>query len=174
MENKEDLLKKLNSCEPDLLAEAIAEIKKNGDISIVSSLLDILASKPDNYTTAALISLLADIKENDIKEVITRRIKANPDTEQKSLLIRICWESSLDYSDYLDLFADIMLHDDFNVAFEASTAIENMLHNITQEKRCQLIKTLSAFKNPDEKRKFLIDELLNSISLTEEEEKTEG
>lgn len=172
MENKEDILKKINSNEPDLLAEAISEIKENGDISIVSSLLDLMSRQSDAHTTTLLVNLLADIRDNSVKEIIIKRIKATTNIETKALFIRICWESSLDYSDYLDLFVQIMLLDNFAVAFEASTAIENMLHQVKAEKISTLIETLKAIPHTDEQRKFLADNLLQAIS--SEDEESEG
>ena len=65
MENKEELLKQLNSDNPELFAEAAEKIKNEGDLSIVPALFDLLASGKEHHTTTEIVNLLADIKTAD-------------------------------------------------------------------------------------------------------------
>ena len=43
MENTDDILKKINSNNPELLAEAVKDIKENGDLNIAETLLSTLS-----------------------------------------------------------------------------------------------------------------------------------
>lgn len=158
MESKDDILKKLSSNDPELIGEAISNIKENGDISIVPSLLDILESSTDHQITASITNLLADIKESALKEMLTNRIQQTENQDFKAVLLRICWESSLDYSAEADLFLDILLKDSFAPAFEASTAIENMLYSLSEEKR-ESIKQLLQSSDLSEEKRFMVENL---------------
>lgn len=161
MENKEDILKKINSDDIAIRQEAIETIQKEGDLTIVSDLFNLLLSGKNHRETTELINLLADIKENAFKELVINRIRTTHDTTAKSLLLRICWESSLDYSEYAGFFTDILLQDDFIAALEAATVLENLNHWDDAQKQ-QTQQKLRTAKTSDEKQ-FLIDNVLNKL-----------
>lgn len=165
MENQQEIIQKIQSEQPELLTSAIQEIKENGDLSMAKLLLETLPAIQDFHTKTMLLHLLADIKENAFKEIVIQQIKATIHTpEVQTDLLRIVWESSLNYSDYLPLFLDIIQNGEFTVAFEASTIIENMLHQLTSEQLHQLnhfIETFSAEKQ------FLVENIQTEITSCE-------
>lgn len=162
MENKEDVLKKLNSEEAESRQEALSIIKNEGDMTIVPALLDILTKAKDHRTITELVNLLADVKDNTFRQIVIDRIKTTTASLPKSLLLRLCWESSLDFSAYLVLFAELILREDFIVALEASSAIEN-IHNADEEDRKKAIRLLKQGSSSEEKQ-FLIDNALHFLS----------
>lgn len=161
MENKEDILKKLSSEETELRQEALTAVKNQGDITIVPALLDILTTAKDHKITE-LVNLLADIKDNAFPQIVIDRIRTTTETIPKSRLLRLCWESALDFSPYIVLFAELTLQEDFMVALEASTAIEN-IHRIDEEKRKAAIRILKQGSSSEEKQ-FLIDNALHFLT----------
>lgn len=167
MENKDDILKKLNSSDPGLQHEAIAEIKNTGDISIAPALLDTLVSAEDHHFISELTGLLADIKDNQFKTLLAERIRETSSAPQKALLLRICWESALDFSEYTDLFIQILIRDEFIAALEASTILEELSYPDTEkrEKMITLLKNTPA----SEEKQFLIDNILDTIGQQTEE-----
>ena len=64
MEKQQEILLKIQSSDPTQIAEAIQEIKENGDLAIAKIILDTLPTIQDFHTRTTLINLLADIKEN--------------------------------------------------------------------------------------------------------------
>lgn len=167
MENKDELLKKINSNDPEAVAGALAEIKENGDLSVITPLLDILAGQPDTHVVSGIVSLLADIRENSFRDTLTERIRHETNPHVKAILLRIAWESSLDYSASLDLFLDILLHDDFMPAFEASTLIENFVHNLNAEQHRRLHALFESGSIPEDK-KFLTENIIEEMENGEE------
>lgn len=166
MENKEEILKKLTSGETEMQQEAIETIKAEGDLSLVPSLFDLLISGKDHRTTTELVSLLADIKDNAFRQILIDRIKNTTEATPKSLLLRICWESALDFSPYIDFFTELLLQENFIVALEASTVLENMQH-IEASDRKRVLQLLKQGSRSDEKQ-FLIDNVSNTFSLSED------
>lgn len=166
MENKDDILKKIKSDDPQLRAEAWQNIKEEGDITIVPALLQLLLSVTDHQITTELISLLSDIKENAFKELLIGQIRTTTAAGPKSLLLRICWESSLDFSAHAPLLAEIVLNDDFIAALEAATTLENM--TLPPEKQTEILTYLQKETVPEEKQ-FLIDNIVNEWSAKEQE-----
>lgn len=164
MENNEEILKKINSGNPEAIAEAVEAIKENGDLAIAGKLLDTLSQSPDPSTTTIIVNLLADIKDNQFKELLIQKLELSSEKMLKKELLRIIWESSLDYSSYLDSFLSILRDDDFTVAFEASTVIENLVLHLTIEQRTKLTGILKAF--PEDK-KFLTENILDELNYQE-------
>ena len=126
----------------DIVRGAIEQIKQEGDISIVPELLDILLQNQDTNIITNLTALLSDVKESDFKTVLM-------EGSGKANLLRICWESAIDFSEYLDVFVDMLLREDFIAALEASTVIENLHGNIPEEKIHIAIQRLKSESNED-------------------------
>ncbi len=168
MENKEEILSRLNSENPELSAEAVEKIKNEGDLTLIPSLFDLLAASSERRTTTEIVNLLADIKDSGFASLLMERIKATTQPTAKSVLLRICWESSLDFSAYAEDFINILKQDDFTVALEAATALENMEH-IEHSRKTSLLSRLQQIRTTDEKQ-FLIDNILNAWSTEEEHE----
>lgn len=166
MENQNEILKKINSGEQELLQEAIKEIKENGDLSMAEILMDSLTEAGENQHL--LISLLSDIKATDFRELLIKKLNEATDPIQKAHFIRIAWESSLDYSAYWELFLEHLINGEFIVSLEASTALENMFHQLTLSQRAELKKQITV--NPlDEKKKFLAENIFSATDTEEEE-----
>ncbi len=158
MENKQDILKQLASNDMEVVKSAIEQVKQEGDISIAAELLDILQQSQDTAVITNLTALLSDVKDSDFKTILMDKlINATSDTGKANLL-RICWESAIDFSEYLDVFVDMLLNEDFITALEASTVIENLGGKISEEKLVAAIKRLE--NNKDEDKSFLLEDTI--------------
>lgn len=173
MENKDEVLKKISSGDPATVAGAIREIQENGDISIAGSLLDLLEVSGDSRQTTLVVNLLADVKDKDFPALLMKRLQASATPALKKELLRIVWESSLDYSAYLSVFWDLLLNAPFETAFEASTVIENLVSHLTAEQREQLKADIKAANIPAD-RHFFTENILTEIDeVTASEEEAE-
>lgn len=176
MEDKKDIIKKLNSNDVALVKEAIEEIKREGDLTIVPELLELLLHCPNTEIVTPVTTLLSDIKDSNFKQLLIDKLASVTSDVGKSNLLRICWESAIDFSEYLDLFVDILVKDDFISALEASTVIENLSGNMNNDRIRQAINRLNQTSPTDDKA-FLIEDTLHHLEellLAEfEEENTE-
>ena len=158
MENKQDILKQLADSDMEVVKSAIEQIKQEGDISIASELLDILLRSQDTTVITNITSLLSDVKDSDFKTILMDKLINATSESGKANLLRICWESAIDFSEYLDVFVDMLLNEDFITALEASTVIENLGGKIPEEKIHIAIKRLQT--NSDENKNFLLEDTL--------------
>lgn len=168
MENQEEILKKLRSGDGSLLQEAIREIQENGDLTMADILLEGLCQSTEPEREPALIGLLSDIKDSSFRDLLIRKLTDTTNPEQKTLLLRIVWESSLDYSAHWELFATMLEEEDFETSLEASTTLENLAGHLSPEQRNKLKERLQHPAFPADK-KFLAENILEEISLLEEE-----
>ncbi len=124
-QNISDLL----SDDKEVIRNAAERIKNEGDLKIVPALFDILQQPAIPHTTeAAVAEILADIRDTSFIKVLQNAIiesKDNPEFQAK--LVRVCWESSMDFSNLLPLLCDIAIKGNFMAAMEATTAIEEQL-----------------------------------------------
>ena len=72
--------------------------------------------------TQILAFLKTEPKAVDL--LMTAISEAGPVDKKK--LLTACWEADLDCTPYIDMFAKIVMNDDFPIAMEALTSIENM------------------------------------------------
>lgn len=69
-------------------------------------------------------------KEPKAAELLMTAIREAGSADKKKLLTA-CWEADLDCTPNIDMFAEIVMKEDFPVAMEALTSIENMHGTIT-------------------------------------------
>lgn len=69
---------------------------------------------------------LKTLKDKNGLEVLINAIKSAKGEKHKTTLVAACWEAGFDCSEYLSLFADIALSEDFMTCLEAITVIEEM------------------------------------------------
>lgn len=165
MENNKEILAKIHSGDEQQIAEAIQEIQEKGDMNIAEILLQQLGEIKEPRLATIISNLLADIKDNKFKEILTDTLMTTSDAHLKTALLRIVWESPIDYSAYLDIFLKFLQDEDFTVAFEASTVIENMVHNLSEDQIQNLCQTIDQI--PEDKH-FLIENIQEEISQREE------
>ncbi|GHV62805.1 hypothetical protein FACS1894195_4990 [Bacteroidia bacterium] len=153
MENKDLLLQQVVSDDFIVQAHAFEILEKEGDISIVPDLLDIVCQNK-GVRVILLTRFLADIKDTSFRGILIERIKKETSPKVKALLLQIVWASSLDFSEYADLFAHLLVEDDLIVGLEAATIIENLprieesvrkqitklIHNCKREEVCALLE----------------------------------
>ena len=164
MENNSEILSKINSGDTTLISEAIKTVQENGDFTIAEELLNDLVLVHDDHTITIICNLLADIKDSKFREILISRLQKETDPYFKSIYLRIVWESALDYTPFIDIFVQCLYDEDFKVAFEASTVIENMEHNLNKEQHNLLCNALQSF--PAEKH-FLIENIIEEINTEE-------
>ena len=174
-ENKKQAHQKLRSAlqsqDTKIILQALSDLREEGSVSDISILLDLLLNSNDTQILHAVKNILIDIKETHAVGTIISAIENNTYSSIKKELVSVCWESRLNFSDHLNLFVDLLIHEDFIVSFEAFTVIENMSGNITQEEKDrQTQKLKDAISAVDEERKRFLHEAIHMIQNISKEE----
>ena len=159
MENKA-LLEKISSGDDEQIAEALRDFKENGDLQAAGALLDHLRQIKDERLVTTLSNLLADIKDSQFRALLISKLEEAEDERTRSGLLRIVWESALDYSAYLNVFLRLLQDESFLVAFEASTVIENLVHRLSLK---QIDRLREAIRHFPEEKEFLVENIREAI-----------
>lgn len=117
-----------------------------------------------------LIELLCDERYKDGREQVFKFLKKEPKavelliraireaTGDKKRLVAVCWEGNIDCHEYASFFTDIVIKDEFEIALEAFTVLEQ----ITGEVPAEQIKSLTervkaAYSQNDPKAALYMD-----------------
>ncbi len=129
MNQKKPDLKIINdlfSANPEKVIHTINRIKEIGNKDYLPSLFDLLLSNPDTDVKNEIEIILGTIKDKNSVSLFVEALQNEKyKTIQKPLLMA-CWQNGLDYSLYLLVFVDLVIHENWETAFEAFTVIENM------------------------------------------------
>lgn len=152
----------LKSDKEDIILKTIKELRKEAPFA---GALQQLALLYDNATNSKILqqieSFFNDIKETAVREEIIIEIQEEHKPETIRMLVASCWQSRLDYSEYLPLFAKLLLNSNYMTAIECATVISEHCRSLSDDKKSHLRETISAAKSTEYQP--LIDDLINNL-----------
>ena len=116
----------LFSANNDVVIGAINEIKERGNRLYLPLLFELLNSLPEKKVVKEITELLGTIKSKDSVNSFIRAIEDERLKNIRKLLLTACWQNGLDYSTYLPVFVEQIINEDWEIAFEAFTVIDNL------------------------------------------------
>lgn len=154
------LIAKLQSQNKSQIIEALQEIKESGTIALLPYIFDLINENIENEVKQEVYFILSNIHDKNAPQYYIKAIEEKDFGSLKSEVISLCWQSSLDFSPYIETFAQIMLNtEDFQTALEAFTVIENSLNNATLES----LKSCLNFLQNNQSNINLINTLNNQL-----------
>lgn len=164
-EKIDDQIKKnLFSVNTEIVISAIETIRKKGNKLYLPILFDLLNSSPEAEIELEIKNLLGTVKD---KESVNSFIRAIEDERYKSIrksILIACWQNGLDFSTFLPVFVDLVISEEWEVAFEAFTIIDNLEYlpgkgiiEISEDKIHKAIPSAS------EQTKYFLHEILVKI-----------
>jgi hypothetical protein len=155
----------LFSSNPETVISAISSLKESGNRSYLPILFELLSANPETEVKAEILKLLGTIKDKATIPVFIDALQ-----NEKYLLIRkelttICWQNGLDYSTYFEVFTNLVIDEEWDVAFEAFTVLENLEHFPPEEQMKPIkLKIARALKTANEQKQYFLEELLKMTS----------
>lgn len=152
---------KLFSSDTFIVLEALDLLKDKGNKNYMPILFELLLSKPEAEVEKEIIQLLGTIKDKEAVPVFIGALTEDKFKTVRKEILTACWQNGLDFSSGIDIFADIVINDEWEVAFEAFTVIENMEHLPAKDdfKETKL-KIARALKSANEQKVYFLEELL--------------
>jgi hypothetical protein len=158
-----ELTKSLNNPDVLIVAAAIDFLRDaepfEGAIGLLVNHYDVCN---DLNIKLLIAGFLNDLKDTNVKKEIIDSIRNTKNDDTRSMIITSCWQSGIDYSDRIDDFIDFFMTNNFDIAFECLTVIEQSVENIDQKKKKEIVGKIKKkiSKQPSEKT-ALINELIN-------------
>ncbi|MGL5682105.1 MAG: hypothetical protein ACRDDZ_03495 [Marinifilaceae bacterium] len=169
MFDQEALNKAIETKDQASIENILEQLKSEGELSDIPSLFELLKKYVGTDFEYTLVALLSDVRIKGFKDELIKAIENKENIAIKEQLVRLCWEGTFDFSDHIGMFTNILFHDEFPIALEAATVIEESLPNATEEVRNKLLNNLQ-MSHTDPARTFLINDLIAKINNVQDEE----
>jgi hypothetical protein len=157
----EQIKKNLFSAKTEVVISAIEAIQKKGNKLYLPILFDLLNSSPEPEIETEIKNLLGTVKD---KESVNSFLRAIEDDKYKPIrkeLLTACWQNGLDFSTFLPVFIDLIIHEDWETAFEAFTVIDNLEYLPTQEIiKISVDKINKVLPFTNDQNKYFLNEIL--------------
>ncbi|MCX6334123.1 MAG: hypothetical protein NT092_07435 [Bacteroidia bacterium] len=129
-----------------------------GAVSLLASYYDQCSEK---LILRAVEEFFNDLKDQSVRPEMVAEIRKPWKPETISMLVASCWQSGLDYSDYLGDMARTFLKADYATSIECMTVIEGSIQNSTRARKDEIINLImespQAFLN---EKNALVHELI--------------
>jgi len=152
---------KLFSSSTETAVSAVQLLKESGNKDYLPVLFDLLITKPVAELEKEVLNLLATIKDKDSIPVFTDALQNEKYKSIRKVLTTACWQNGMDFSPYMEVFINLIIDEEWEVAFEAFTVIENFDHFPPEEQYQGLkIKMAGALKKVNEQKQYFLEEIL--------------
>ncbi|MEN8228761.1 MAG: hypothetical protein ABFS38_11465, partial [Bacteroidota bacterium] len=129
----------LRSGNRSAILTTLKELRRDGNVSVLPDLFDLLLDQEDEQIINEISSLLSDLKEKDAAAALVEAI-GNPDNAKiLTILVSACWQNGLSYGKYIHTFVEVLIRGEYETAIEAFTVIEEAVGDLEQDERDQLI-----------------------------------
>ena len=163
-----ETIEKLQSPNSELVANTLNQLGESGNSAYIPVLIELLHSTKNSEIKKRISRLLAELKHSDAIPLIIEAIQDKQYVAELQYLVSACWENGMDYSDHLSLFTDLVIENEFLVAFEAYTVVTNMIGKISEEVcQAEVKKIEAALTLVEESKKQLLQEILDFLPALE-------
>ncbi|MDF1672885.1 MAG: hypothetical protein P1U41_05245 [Vicingaceae bacterium] len=121
----QNIIKDLGASEEKKVLTAIKQLRKHGKPEAIRPIAELLKNTTNETVKSEVISLLYDLKEQNVVEEIISAIEDDYFINEKATLISIFWQSSLDGSEHLSSFIKEAIKGDYLICIEVLTVVEN-------------------------------------------------
>ncbi len=133
----------INKRNNNLIIGAVKSLREEEPFEGAIGLLIAVFNESDNRSVRkAIEEFLNDLKDKSLRPEVIAEIRKPWNPETISMLVSSCWQSGLDYSDYIDDIADAFLDGDYATAIECMTVIEASCGNCSREKKDGIIRRI--------------------------------
>ena len=151
--------------DPENYSTVIVAKEEEGTESVkdqITTLIELLSSKDAKEMKHDTLKIL---KEENGLDMLIKAINKAKNASVRQNLVAACWESGLDASKQFSFFVNLALEDEFAVALEALTVIEEMQGpfdtNILQSSIQRVDDALTRFAKED--KGMLMEQLHNAL-----------
>jgi hypothetical protein len=138
-----ELQGKLNAENKKVVSNAIISLRNENPFRGAIGLLASLFDRTNDLIIKDLIrNFLNDIKEPGARMEVVAEIKKFYKPETISMLVSSCWQSGMDYSEFVIDFTNLFITGDYVIALECFTVIEESGQNIPASERSKIISLL--------------------------------
>ena len=146
------------------ISEAILLLREEEPFEgVINLLASFYNGTEDKSLMKTIEEFFNDIKDHSVRPEIIAEIRKPWKANTISMLVSSCWQSGLDYSDYLADIARVFLKSDYSTAVECMTVISESVNNSNRERKDEIIKIIRDNPSSFTHEKLSLTEELISI-----------
>jgi len=126
-------IESFQSANTDKMMKALYEVRNSGSVKILPVLLNFVNNHRDSQVNNEIIRLVSELKSPEAVPVIAVALKNNDFGDYENAIVAACWQSGLDFSSHLKVFAELFIQGDYRTALEAFTVNEECLGDATED-----------------------------------------
>lgn len=154
----------IKSGNPELMDHALDEIKNKGDETYIAPLVAFIHQNLTSVVKDKIYQLFIDLKHENSVDPLVDELKNENDPYILERMVATCWQNGLNYSKHLPFFVQLVIDQEFQIAFEAFTVIENMYGKIDSDVESILMAKIGkSIQNADDKKQYLLKGMLDII-----------
>lgn len=144
--------------------DAIAYIHENGSTKMVPLLFDLLENTSNEKLKKDVFDCLMDTKDESVIPLFIEALQNQDLINERKQLLSTIWQANLDFSKHADVFANILIDDNYENSLEAFTILEVCAEKISAEEKSKLKERLSAATTNDKsEKKILLQEAVKML-----------
>jgi hypothetical protein len=148
----------------ELIDHALDEIKGKGDDTYIAPLIEFIHQNLSKEIKEKIYQLFNDLKHEGSVDRLISEFRNEKDLDILERLVASCWQNGLNYSKHLSYFVQLVIDQEFQIAFEAFTVIENMYGKIDGDVESMLMDKISkSIQTVDERKQYLLKGMLEII-----------
>ncbi len=157
----EQIKKNLFSANTNVVISAIEAIQNKGNKLYIPILFDLLNSSPEPEIETEIKNLLGTVKDKDTINAFMRAVEDDRYKPIRKSILTACWQNGLDFSTFLPVFIDLVINEDWEIAFEAFTVIDNLEYLPSEEIiENSVIRINNALARANEQKSYFLNEIL--------------
>ena len=129
--------------------------KQNTAADLIEDLMEPKNTRQENE------AIYLRIKETNAGEMLVNALKTVQKPTERAILTSACWECGLDFTGHFLFFVELACSNDFNVALEAITVVENCEGTIDED---SLHKAINLVETSKSRNKHLLDILKTHLN----------
>ncbi len=154
----------IKSGSPELTDHALEEIKTKGDDTYIAPLIAFLHQPISKEAKENIYQLFIELKHENSVDQLINEMENETDLDILVRLVATCWQNGLNYSKHLPYFVQLIMDQEFQIAFEAFTVIENMYGKIDYDVEATLLAEIEkSLPMAEDRKQYLLKGLLEII-----------
>lgn len=167
MESKDRISKireQIRTGNPARVMEAVRICRDQEEPDILAELVRVLAQSPAPSVRQAILGLFSDLSHPSAVPVLARTIKENKRHPDLQAILSSLWQSRLVFHEHLALMIDLIIEQNYMVALEAFTIIENSLEQIPEDMRkTGILRLEQELSVMDADKQKLVSEMIRGL-----------
>lgn len=156
----EKLRQALNSEDDEVVKDALEKISETGNRFYLPLLFDLLNTMPGHEVEVEIVKLIGSVKSKESVNTFMRAVEDEKYKPIRQKLLTACWQNGLDFSSFLPVFIDLVIAEEWDVAFEAFTVIDNLEYLPGEEIiNISKLKITEALPAANEQKRYFLTEI---------------